>query len=275
MMGVKEKMTNSKLIPEIRIENLYKTFVTNKGQEVAALRDINIDIYSNNFICLVGPSGCGKSTLLRIVAGLEKASSGNAIYKNKKIDSPSSKIGLVFQEYSLLPWRTVLENVGLGLEFKKISFNKIKKIAGEYLELVGLSQFAGAYPYELSGGMQQRVAIARALANDPEVLLMDEPFGALDAHTRILLQKELLRIWEKNRKTIVFVTHSVDEAIYLADRIIVMSSRPGKIKQCIDIEMPRPRNRANPLYGKMSEQILDMLEEESSLATPLAELAVN
>lgn len=268
-------MIKSELIPEIRIENLYKTFVTDKGQEVAALQDINIDIYSNNFICLVGPSGCGKSTLLRIIAGLETASNGNAIYKNKKIESPSSKIGMVFQEYSLLPWRTVLENVGLGLEFKKIPSKGIKKIAAEYLELVGLSQFAGAYPYELSGGMQQRVAIARALANDPEVLLMDEPFGALDAHTRILLQKELLRIWEKNRKTIVFVTHSVDEAIYLADRIVVMSSRPGKIKQCIDIDMPRPRNRANPLYGKMSEQILDMLEEESNFTMPLAELVVN
>lgn len=250
--------------PEIKIEDLTKIFVTEKGHEVKALNQVSLNIYSNNFICLVGPSGCGKSTLLRILAGLEKATDGTALYQDKLITAPSSKIGMVFQEYSLLPWRTVLENVGLGLEFKKVAHKQRQKVAEEYLELVGLTQFARSYPYELSGGMQQRVAIARALANDPDVLLMDEPFGALDAHTRILLQKELLRIWEQHKKTIIFVTHSVDEAIYLADRIVVMSSRPARIKEIIDVDMPRPRNRANPLYGQMSAHILDMLEEEST-----------
>lgn len=250
--------------PEIKIEDITKIFVTEKGHAVKALNQVSLNIYSNNFICLVGPSGCGKSTLLRILAGLEKATDGAALYQDKPITAPSSKIGMVFQEYSLLPWRTVLENVGLGLEFKKVSHKHRQKVAEEYLELVGLTQFARSYPYELSGGMQQRVAIARALANDPDVLLMDEPFGALDAHTRILLQKELLRIWEQHKKTIIFVTHSVDEAIYLADRIVVMSSRPARIKEIIDVDMPRPRNRANPLYGQMSAHILDMLEEEST-----------
>lgn len=250
--------------PEIKVSDLGKIFISEKSKEIEALHDVSLNIYSNNFICLVGPSGCGKSTMLRIIAGLEKETSGTVTYLGNKITGPASKIGMVFQEYSLLPWRTVVDNVALGLEFKKIPHKKRLKTAREYLELVGLSHFANSYPYELSGGMQQRVAIARALANDPDVLLMDEPFGALDAHTRILLQKELLRIWEKHKKTILFVTHSVDEAIYLADRIVVMTSRPARIKEVIEVDMPRPRNRANPLYGQMSAHILDMLEEESN-----------
>lgn len=246
----------------IRVENLHKVFVSEKGQSVTAIDNVSLPICHNDFICVVGPSGCGKSTMLRIIAGLEKATAGGVYYKENIIDKPNSEIGMVFQEYSLLPWRIVLDNVALGLEFAGMGKEKREKIAFEYLELVGLKDFAFSYPYELSGGMQQRVAIARALANNPEVLLMDEPFGALDAHTRILLQKELLRIWEKNRKTIVFVTHSVDEAIYLADKIVVMSARPGRIKEIIQVDMPRPRSRANPLYGELSTRILDMLEEE-------------
>lgn len=169
---------------------------------------------------------------------------------------------MVFQEYSLLPWRTVIDNISLGLEFSKQPKEVSLEVAQKFMQLVGLEEFAKAYPYELSGGMQQRVAIARALANNPQVLLMDEPFGALDAYTRILLQKELLRNWEKNRKTIVFVTHSVDEAIYLADFIVVMSSQPGRIKKVIKVEMPRPRDRANAKYGQMASEILTMLEAE-------------
>lgn len=246
----------------IRIENLHKVFWSEKGKSITALDKVSLNICHNDFICVVGPSGCGKSTLLRIVAGLEKASQGEVYYKGNIVNKPGSEIGMVFQEYSLLPWRIVLDNVALGLEFAGVEKEKRERIAFEYLDLVGLKDFAYSYPYELSGGMQQRVAIARALANNPEVLLMDEPFGALDAHTRILLQKELLHIWEKNKKTIVFVTHSVDEAIYLADKIVVMSARPGRIKEIIRVDIPRPRSRANPLYGELSTRILDMLEEE-------------
>ena len=210
----------------------------------------------------MGPSGCGKSTLLRIIAGLETASEGEVLYRGNKVIKPDKRLGMVFQEYSLLPWRTVLANVGLGPELANKPADYCRKVAYKYLEMVGLEKFASSLPHELSGGMRQRVAIARALANDPDVLLMDEPFGALDAHTRIILQKELLNIWQANRKTIVFVTHSVDEAIYLADSIVVMTARPGRIKKVIDVNMPRPRNRANQAYGKLSARILDMLEEE-------------
>ncbi len=246
----------------INIKNVSKLFNTEQGQSIEALQPVSLPIQENDFICLVGPSGCGKSTLLRIMAGLEQASSGEVLYRGSLIAKPSKRLGMVFQEYSLLPWRTVLDNVGLGLEFARKPLAYRHEIAAQYLRLVGLEKFAGSYPYELSGGMRQRVAIARALANDPDVLLMDEPFGALDAHTRIILQKQLLQIWEANRKTIIFVTHSVDEAIYLADRIVVMTAGPGNIKEIIDVNMPRPRDRANPAYGVLSARILDMLEEE-------------
>jgi len=246
----------------INIKGVSKVFNTEQGQRLQALEPVSLKIKENDFICLVGPSGCGKSTLLRIMAGLEQASSGQILYRGNMITRPDKRLGMVFQEYSLLPWRTVLDNVGLGLEFARKPAKYCREIAFKYLELVGLENFADSYPYELSGGMRQRVAIARALANDPDVLLMDEPFGALDAHTRIILQKELLNIWEANRKTIVFVTHSVDEAIYLSDRIVVMTAGPGNIKELIDVSMPRPRDRANPTYGKLSARILDMLEEE-------------
>ena len=246
----------------INIKSVSKVFKTEKGQCIQALNSVSLRIKENDFICVVGPSGCGKSTLLRITAGLEQASSGHVLYRGSLVTRPDRRLGMVFQEYSLLPWRTVLDNVGLGLEFAGKPVKYCREIAFKYLELVGLENFASSYPYELSGGMRQRVAIARALANDPDVLLMDEPFGALDAHTRIILQKELLNIWEANRKTIVFVTHSVDEAIYLSDRIVVMSAGPGSIKEIIDVNMPRPRDRANPAYGKLLARILDMLEEE-------------
>ena len=167
---------------------------------------------------------------------------------------------MVFQNYSLLQWRTVLDNIALGLEFKGLNKNERRDIARKYLNMINMDKFEKAYPYELSGGMQQRVAIARALANNPDVLLMDEPFGALDAYTRILLQRELLNIWEKNKKTILFVTHSVDEAVYLADRIIVMGKNPGTIREIIDIKMDRPRDRGNLEYAQITSKILNMLE---------------
>ncbi|MEG6616577.1 ABC transporter ATP-binding protein [Peptococcaceae bacterium 1198_IL3148] len=254
----------------IAIENLNKTYVTDRGNNVEALQNISLNVQNNDFVCIVGPSGCGKSTLLRITAGLDTATSGFVYYQGEQVNKPNKEIGMVFQEYSLLPWRSVLDNVALGLEFSGKSNQECQQSAKEYLSLVGLNAFANAYPYELSGGMQQRVAIARALANNPQVLLMDEPFGALDAHTRILMQRELLTIWQKNRKTILFVTHSVDEAIYLADYIVVMSAHPGRIKEIIKVNMPRPRDRANPYYGQLSAKILDMLEKESQSAKAIA-----
>lgn len=244
----------------ISLKNLCKSYNTKENLTVEALKDINLDVKENDFICIVGPSGCGKSTMLRIIAGLETATEGKIIYEGRELQKPTKDIGMVFQDYSLLPWRTVLDNIALGLEFKGVSKNKRLDIASRYLELIDMTRFGKAYPYELSGGMQQRVAIARALANDPHVLLMDEPFGALDAHTRILLQKELLRIWERNKKTIMFVTHSVDESVYLADKVIVMSRNPGEIKEIINIDMKRPRDRGDIKYATMTSKILKMLE---------------
>lgn len=242
----------------LRVQGLGKQYFTERGS-VQALCGINLEIGENDFVCIVGPSGCGKSTLLRIMAGLDSASSGSLYHRGIPLDRPRKEIGMVFQEYSLLPWRSVLGNIALGLEFRKVPQNERVHAARSFLGTVGLADFEDAFPHELSGGMQQRVAIARALANDPDILLMDEPFGAVDAHTRILLQKELLRIWERNRKTILFVTHSVDEAVYLADRIVLISARPGRIKEIIDVAMPRPRDRANPEYGRMTAKILDEL----------------
>ena len=244
----------------VQITDVDKTFITNKGETVEALRGISLDISSNDFVCIVGPSGCGKSTLLRIVAGLEQATGGNVLYRQAPVTKPTAQIGMVFQEYSLLPWRTVRDNVVLGLEFAGLDKNTCTSKGAEYLEMVGLTEFAQAYPHELSGGMRQRVAIARAMAVEPDVLLMDEPFGALDAHTRILLQRELLRVWENHKKTVLFVTHSVDEAIYLADKIVVMSKRPGVVREEITVTLPRPRDRAVPEYGQLYAKILQMLD---------------
>lgn len=246
----------------LETKDLHKEYTTDKKRVIKALAEINLKVHSNDFLCILGPSGCGKSTLLRIFAGLEKSSGGSIFYKNKPLTSSTYEIGMVFQEYSLLPWRTVIGNVSLGLEFLGKKRNKRLETAMRYLRLVGLEDYAQSYPYELSGGMQQRVAIARSLANDPEILLMDEPFGALDAHTRILLQKELLRIWDNNRKTVLFVTHSVDEAIYLADRILVMSAGPGTLLEEITVDIERPRKRSDPEYGRLTTRILEMLDSQ-------------
>ena len=231
------------------------------GGRLEAISDASIAINDKEFVCLLGPSGCGKSTWLRIVAGLESATAGKVLYKGAPVTGPGKERGMVFQEYSLLPWRTVADNVSLGPEFAGMDAKSRRDIAMDYLARVGLEKFADAKPHELSGGMRQRAAIARALANNPEVLLMDEPFGALDAHTRVLLQRELLRIWEQDRKTVVFVTHSVDEALYLADRIVVMTAHPGRVLEEIDVPFERPRSRATKGYGEMAERILELLEQ--------------
>lgn len=244
----------------LETQNLYKTFATDKGENVDALYDVSLEVKENEFVCIVGPSGCGKSTLLRILAGLEAPSGGRALMKGDEITGPGRERGMVFQEYSLMPWRNVEENIMMGPEL----FGKSKKdcadTAGRYIELVQLNGFERALPHELSGGMRQRVAIARALANDPEILLMDEPFGALDSYTRIILQKELLKIWQANRKTVLFVTHSVDEAVFLADRVVVMSARPGRVVLEEVLTLPHPRKRDNPAYARTLEKILEILE---------------
>lgn len=245
----------------LEIRGLYKLF-SSDGKEMEALHNVNLSIEENEFVCFIGPSGCGKTTLLRIIAGLEEPSSGTVTLAGDPIKGPGPERGMVFQEYSLFPWRTVLDNVAFGLELKGVPVAERQAKGRQYLKMVGLERFEARYPHELSGGMKQRVAIARALVNDPLALLMDEPFGALDAQTRNIMQSELLRIWEEKRKTVVFVTHSVDEAIYLADRIVIMSARPGRIKDIIEISLPRPRNRTSSEVNQIRDRILCDLRSE-------------
>jgi NitT/TauT family transport system ATP-binding protein len=231
-----------------------------------ALEDIDLDVHDGEFMVIVGPSGCGKSSLLDLLAGLTKPSHGEILLDGKPITGPGLDRGVVFQQYALFPWRTALGNVEFGLEAKHLPPRQCKEIARDYLARVGLSGFEDRYPHELSGGMKQRVAIARSLAYDPDVLMMDEPFAALDAQTRELLQGELLTLWEKTRKTIVFITHGIDEAVYLGQRVAIMTSRPGRIKQIIEIP-PELRSlgkdlRASPEFGRIRNEVWDLLREE-------------
>jgi NitT/TauT family transport system ATP-binding protein len=246
---------------DIRIEHVGKEYVSN-GRKMRAVEDISLDIRDSEFICIVGPSGCGKSTLLRMISGLEPVTSGEIRMGGKKITSPSPEIGFVFQEYTLFPWRTVAKNVEFGLELKKMPPEEREKVAGKYIDMVGLEKFKDSYPHQLSGGMRQRTAIARTLAVNPEILLMDEPFGALDAQTRNILQEQLLDIWNKEKKKVLFVTHNVDEAVFLADRVIIMTARPGRIKEIVDINIPRPRIRTETEVNKVRNVILQSLFEE-------------
>ncbi|MDR1518969.1 MAG: ABC transporter ATP-binding protein [Planctomycetota bacterium] len=212
-----------------------------KKDILPVLRGFDLDIREGEFLSILGPSGCGKSTFLNILAGLDDYDRGEILVDREFLEKRSFDRGMVFQSYALLPWRTVLENLEIGLEIRKVGKRERREIARRYLDLVGLSHFANQYPHQLSGGMRQRVAIARVLAYQPNLLLMDEPFAALDAQTRETLQIELLRIWEADKKTIVFVTHSIDEAIILSDRVAIMTARPGYIKEIIGIDLPRPR----------------------------------
>ena len=245
----------------LEISHITKSFesVDNSGRRTV-LKDICLDVEENEFICILGPSGCGKSTLLRILSGLEQADSGDVFYRGLSVKKPRREIGIVFQSYSLLPWLNVADNIGLGLQLQKKSRSEIDAVVKEYLHMIGMEKFAAALPHELSGGMQQRVAIARTLANSPDIVLMDEPFGALDAYTRIILQKELLRIWEHHRRTILFVTHSVDEAISLSDRIILMGAGESKIIRIEKVNMPRPRERSHPSYIRLTDELFADLE---------------
>ncbi len=244
----------------LTVSNVSRVFESDTGM-VEALRDINLEVSDKEFVCFIGPSGCGKTTFLRIIAGLDHPTSGEVLLDGVAIRSPDPERGMVFQEYSLFPWRTILDNIAFGLEIKGVPKAERHDIAQKYLELVGLGAFERNYPYELSGGMRQRVAIARALANDPKVLLMDEPFGSIDAQTRNVLQGELLKIWQKDRKTVLFITHSIDEAVYLADRVVVLSARPGQIRSIIEIDLERPRIRTSVEVNVIRERLLGLLGE--------------
>jgi NitT/TauT family transport system ATP-binding protein len=248
---------------KIAIRDLRKQFPTKDGV-FTALDNVSIDIPSGQFFVIVGPSGCGKTTLLRILAGLEQPSSGTVEVAVEQNERPLNS--MVFQGDSLFPWMTVFENAAYGLRLRKVAPSQIKEVVGHYLDKTGLTRFANSYPHQLSGGMRQRVSIARAFANDPEILLMDEPFSALDEQNKTLLQEELLRIWEETKKTVVFITHSVDEAVTMGDRIMIMTANPGKAKAMIDVPFARPRNvlelRAQPQYGELVYQIWGHLREE-------------
>jgi len=249
----------------LKIQDLSKSFTREDGSEMAALDHLSLDIADKEFVCVLGSSGCGKTTLLRLIAGLDQDREGQIILDGEEMHGSSPKIGFVFQEYSLFPWRTVIDNIVFGLEMNGVGREERYRTAERYLELVGLKQFRNSYPSELSGGMRQRVAVARALALEPVLLLMDEPFGALDAQTRNMLQKELLEIWEKTRKTIVFITHSVDEAVFLADRIIVLTPRPGRVCQIFPIDLKRPRDRTSVEFAQVRRQVLDLIGQHCTL----------
>jgi NitT/TauT family transport system ATP-binding protein len=251
--------------PKIRFDNVGKVFQA-RGTSVTALQDINLDVRAGEFLVLVGPSGCGKSTLLDLLGGLATPSSGRILVDDRPVTGPGLDRGVVFQQYALLPWRTTLGNVQFGLEAKHVPRRERAGRAREYLDLVGLSGFHDRYPHELSGGMKQRVAIARSLAFDPDVLLMDEPFAALDAQTRDGLQDELLRIWEKTGKTVVFITHGIEEAVYLGQRVAVMTSRPGRIKQVVDVPITARSAtedlRSDPEFARYRHEIWTLLRDE-------------
>jgi NitT/TauT family transport system ATP-binding protein len=248
---------------KIAIRDLRKEFATRDGMFVA-IDGLTLDIPTGQFFVIVGPSGCGKTTLIRVLAGLEAASSGSIAVAKGSEGRPANS--MVFQGDSIFPWMTVWGNAAYGLKMRGIAPAKIKETVGYYLDRTGLTRFADRYPHQLSGGMKQRVSIARAFANDPEVLLMDEPFSALDEQNKTLLQQELLRIWDETKKTVVFITHSVDEAVTLGDRIMVMSAHPGRMKSLIDVPFPRPRNvlelRHQPAYGELVYRIWGDLRDE-------------
>ncbi len=253
---------------KLQIKDLNKKFTFQSGS-VTALADISLSIADNELAVIVGPSGCGKSTLLNIVAGLEEPSSGQVIMDGKPIQGPGADRGMVFQSYTLFPWLTVQKNVEFGLMLKGISDKERGEIAAKYIELVGLKGFEQALPKTLSGGMKQRVAIARVLANKPEVLLMDEPFGALDAQTRVVMQELLLKVWEQEKTTILFITHDIDEAIFLAEKVYVMSRRPGRIRQEISVDLPRPRDHrimVHQDFAAIKSSVMELLWEESRQA---------
>ncbi len=252
------------------IENVSRVFpAVRGGSPTRALEPANLSVADNDFVTILGPSGCGKSTLLRMVAGLDTPTTGRILLDGKAITGPGADRGMVFQSYTLFPWLTVAENVAFGLRERGISQKERSNIARDWLDKVGLTSFAGHFPKQLSGGMQQRTAIARALANDPKMLLLDEPFGALDNQTRALMQELLLGIWERERKTVIFVTHDIEEAIFLASRVVVMSARPGRIKADIPVDLPHPRHytiKTSPAFSDLKARLTEEIRVEAVLA---------
>jgi len=245
----------------IQIDGVSKSF-GKADRQVAALNEVSLAFRDGEFAVLIGPSGCGKSTLLYLIAGFESPTTGEIRLDGKKIQKPGPDRGFVFQDYALFPWKTVLGNVMFGLLRNGYSHRDAKTVAMEHIRMVHLQGFERAFPHTLSGGMKQRVGIARALAYNPKVLLMDEPFGALDAQTRKLMQQEMVSIWEATQKTVVFVTHSVIEAVYLADRVVVMTAHPGSVKGIIDVDVPRPRQYTEEHYLHIRQDVLALLEDE-------------
>ena len=252
----------------VQIERVSKSFrktVKEQTTEVKALADVSLSVRANEFISIIGPSGCGKTTLLKIIDGLIPYDSGQILIGGKLVSAPGPDRAVVFQSFALLPWRTVLANVEFSLELRQIPKENRAKTARDYLARVGLAEFENHYPHELSGGMQQRAGLARALAVNPSILLMDEPFGAVDAQTRQLLQEELLQLWQRERKTVIFVTHSMDEAVYLSDRVVVMTPRPGRVAEILDVPLSRPRVseevRRDPGFVELTNYIWESLKK--------------
>ncbi|PNV59820.1 nitrate ABC transporter ATP-binding protein [Clostridium sp. chh4-2] len=237
---------------KVDIRDVERIYESSRGP-VKALNHINLQIYENEFVCVVGPSGCGKSTLLNIMAGLDKATKGEILVDGERVEEPSTERGVIFQQYALFPWLTVKKNIMYGLKNKKMTREQAGRAADKYIKMVGLDEFSSSYPKELSGGMKQRVAIARAFAMNPKLLLLDEPFGALDAQTRAQLQSDLLDTWEQEQKTCFFITHDVEEAVLLAQRVVIMSSRPARIKRIVDIDIPYPRTQETKMDSRFME----------------------
>ncbi len=254
--------------PRIVVDRVSKAF---RGGASPALQECTVEIRPNEVMCIIGPSGCGKTTLLRIIDGLTRPDGGRVLIDGKEITGPRRDLAMVFQHFGLFPWKTVYQNVAYGLRVHGRPEQEIQESVARYIELVGLIGFERHYPYQLSGGMQQRVGLARAFAVNPSVLLMDEPFGSLDAQTREVMQEELLRLWRIQRKTLVFVTHSIDEAIILGDRVALMTHRPGRIKEVVDVEIPRPRDpetvRGSPRYASLRRSIWNELRPEVAEGT--------
>lgn len=244
----------------VTVAGVSKTFEGEEGP-VRALQDVEFEVHDGEFVCIVGPSGCGKTTLFRIIGGIDRATGGDVLLSGEPVTGPTPDLGIVFQEYHLFPWRTVRENVAFGLEQTGTEPERRRERVNEMLRLVGLEGSGDSYPSRLSGGMKQRVAIARALAVDPELLLMDEPFGSVDAQTRNMLHEELLDIWAETGKTVLFVTHDVEEAVKLADRIIVMSSGPGSVSEIVDVDLDRPRDRTDVAFGEYQERVLSLIRD--------------
>ena len=250
---------------EIAIRSVVKSFTDRaRNREVTAVDNVSLRVNANDFVCLLGPSGCGKSTLLNMIAGFERPTSGRIEVAGRLVEKPGADRGVVFQQPTLMPWLNVVDNVAFHLKLKGVSRAARRGTAQQFIDLVGLNGFEDHYPSELSGGMNQRVGIARALVMNPQVILMDEPFAALDAQTKLEMQEELVEIWRRIKCTVVFVTHSVDEALVLGTRIVVMTRRPGRIRDAFDIDMPRPRDITSPAFNEAKRRVLALLREEAA-----------